>query len=42
MCAIDYPMCRLEHGVLHRQHTLATGGPCCDFWIVGDKVEDPR
>ena len=42
MCAIDYPMCRLEHGVLRRQHTLAEGGPRCDFWIVGDKVEDPR
>jgi hypothetical protein len=42
MCAIDYPMCRLEHAILHRDHTLAEGGPCCDFWIVGDKIKNPH
>ena len=30
-------MFRLQHGKLHREHTIASGDPVCDYWIVGDK-----
>lgn len=42
LCGTDRVMFRLQHGVLHREHTLAAGGPVCDYWIVGDKIEDPQ
>lgn len=41
-CALDYPIARARHAVLHREQTLATGGTMCDFWLVPDQVEDPR
>ena len=42
LCATDEVMFRLQHGVLHRQHTLAKDEGECDYWIVGDKVKNPR
>lgn len=42
MCDIDHKTCALAHGVLHREHTLAAGGEVCDYWMVGDRVKDPR
>ncbi|MBQ9228175.1 MAG: L-2-amino-thiazoline-4-carboxylic acid hydrolase [Eubacterium sp.] len=42
LCATDEVMFRLQHGVLHRQHTLARGEGECDYWIVGDQVKDPQ
>lgn len=42
LCATDEVMFRQQHGVLHRQHTLARGEGECDYWIVGDKAENPR
>lgn len=41
-CNTDYLTCELNHGVLHRQSTLAEGGDICDYWIVGDKVKNPQ
>ena len=35
-CELDEVMITLQHGVLHRQHTLANGG-YCDYFITGDK-----
>ncbi len=42
LCATDEVMFALQHGVLHREHTLARGEGECDYWIVGDKVENPE
>ena len=36
MCEIDNITPRLIHGTLVREHTLATGGPVCDYLIRGD------
>lgn len=36
-CELDEVMIALQHGVLHRRQTLASGGDCCDYWITGDQ-----
>jgi hypothetical protein len=36
LCAQDYPMYSMMHGVLKRGQTLANGS-YCDFWVYGDK-----
>ena len=36
-CELDEVMITLQHGVLHRQQTLAAGGEYCDYYITGDK-----
>jgi hypothetical protein len=30
-------MITLQHGVLHRRQTIASGGDYCDYFITGDK-----
>lgn len=42
MCDIDYKTAALMHAKLYRDHTLAGGGEVCDYWFVGDKVENPK
>ncbi|MCR5689627.1 MAG: L-2-amino-thiazoline-4-carboxylic acid hydrolase [Clostridiales bacterium] len=42
LCSTDEVMFRLQHGKLHRKHTIAKGEPICDYWVVGDKAEDPK
>ena len=42
LCATDEVMFRLQHGTLHREHTIANGETVCDYWVVGDKIRDPR
>lgn len=42
LCATDEVMFRLQHGRLHREHTIANGDGICDYWIVGAKVKEPR
>ena len=42
LCATDEVMFRLQHGKLHREHTIANGDGVCDYWVVGDKVKEPR
>ena len=42
LCATDEVMFHLQHGKLHRKHTIAAGDAVCDYWIVGDKVKDPH
>ena len=37
LCSTDEVMFRMQHGILHREHTIAGGGPVCDYRIVGDK-----
>ena len=37
LCELDNVMITLQHGVLHREFTLADGGPYCDYYITGDK-----
>ena len=37
LCELDNVMVGLQHGVLHRQHTIASGGPYCDYFITGDR-----
>lgn len=39
LCSTDEVMFRLQHGMLHREHTIAGGDPVCDYWIVGDKMK---
>ena len=36
-CKLDEVMITLQHGVLHRQQTLASGGDYCDYYITGNK-----
>lgn len=36
-CELDAVMITLQHGVLHRAQTLASGGAYCDYFITGDK-----
>lgn len=36
-CELDEVMIGLQHGVLHRRQTIASGGECCDYWITGDR-----
>ena len=42
LCSTDEVMFRLQRGKLYREHTLAKGEGVCDYWIVGDKVRDPK
>ena len=42
LCATDEVMFKLQHGRLYREHTIAKGEGICDYWIVGDKVKDPK
>ncbi len=37
LCALDEVMISLQHGVLHREQTIADGGEYCDYYITGDK-----
>ena len=39
---IDYKTAALMHAKLYRDHTLAGSGEVCDYWFVGDKVENPK
>ena len=36
-CQLDEVRIGLQHGVLHRQQTLAEGGAYCDYFITGDR-----
>lgn len=40
-CELDEVMITLQHGVLHRQQTIASGGDYCDYFIVGDEETIP-
>lgn len=42
LCATDEVMFRLQHGKLHREHTIANGDGICDYWVVGDKITDAK
>lgn len=42
ICELDHLMCKLIHSKLYREHTIADGAATCDYWIVGDKIENPR
>ena len=37
LCELDNVMINLQHGVLHREHTLAEGGDYCDYYITGNQ-----
>ena len=36
-CELDNVMITLQHGVLHREQTIANGGKYCDYYITGNK-----
>ena len=36
-CELDEVMITLQHGVLHREQTLANGGAYCDYFITGNR-----
>ena len=40
LCSTDEVMFRLQHGKLYREHTIANGDGVCDYWIVGDRVNE--
>ena len=42
LCATDEVMFRLQHGRLHREHTIANGDGVCDYWVVGDKTPETK
>ena len=37
LCELDNVMITLQHGVLHREHTLANDGAYCDYFITGNQ-----
>lgn len=37
LCELDHVMITLQHGVLHREQTIAGGGSYCDYYITGDR-----
>ena len=37
LCELDGVMIALQHSVLHRKQTIASGGAYCDYFITGDK-----
>ena len=37
LCELDEVMISLQHGKLHRQQTIASGGSCCDYYVTGDR-----
>lgn len=36
-CELDNVMITLQHGVLHRRQTIASGGEYCDYYITGNR-----
>ena len=42
LCATDEVMFRLQHGKLHREHTIADGDEICDYWITGDRTKEEK
>ena len=42
LCATDEVMFRLQHGRLHREHTIANGDGVCDYWVVGDRTPEAK
>ena len=42
LCNIDYKTMELMHSVLYRDYTIADGNGICDFWLVGDRIRDPK
>ena len=42
LCETDHTMFALQHGRLHRKHTISSGGTVCDYWVVGDKLTDGK
>ena len=41
-CELDHILTEASKGRLIREYTLATGGPICDYWIVGNKLKNPQ
>ena len=41
-CELDHLTIKTRKAKLLRDKTLANGDDMCDFWIVGDKVKDPK
>lgn len=39
LCELDQVMISLQHGVLHREQTIAGGGDYCDYYITGNRKE---
>lgn len=39
LCELDQVMISLQHGVLHREQTIAGGGDYCDYYITGKREE---
>lgn len=37
LCELDNVMITLQHGILHRKQTIASGGAYCDYFITGDR-----
>lgn len=42
LCETDKVMFAYQHGRLIRNETIASGGSMCDYWSVGDQMEDPQ
>lgn len=39
LCELDQVMISLQHGVLHREQTIAGGGDYCNYYITGNREE---
>ena len=41
LCELDDVMINLQHGVLHREQSIAAGGEYCDYFITGNREKVP-
>jgi len=41
-CELDHLTIKTRKAKLFRDKTLAKGDDICDFWIVGDKIKNPK
>ncbi|MCR5452655.1 MAG: L-2-amino-thiazoline-4-carboxylic acid hydrolase [Lachnospiraceae bacterium] len=42
LCDIDHVTMAMMHSKLIREHTVAEGAGICDYWVVGDKIINPK
>lgn len=42
ICDLDHMTAKLMQMKLFREQTLASGGKMCYYWMVGDKIQNPK
>ncbi len=42
LCNIDFTTMSMMHSRLIRKHTIAEGAGICDYWTIGNRIENPQ